>query len=202
MASTRRKPARRDSDRLRTLSEQHQELQAQVQGLSSLRRELAIRHDTVQEWADSFTMLQACLVSADPANHAAPSSAAEAAAAKAGRFEQLLHEEGELLQSLPRASSNSQASCGSSVTQQPEATSEPTGLAATISPSHNRMAMIYRLAARLGPARSTASMTAHGAACVFRRTALAVGIQLHQLETESPEEQQRTLKQMQEAWDE
>lgn len=171
-----------------------------MQGLSSLRRELAIRHDTVQEWADSFTMLQACLVAADPAA-AAPSAAAEAAAAKAGRFEQLLHDEGELLQSLPRACSNSQASCGSPVTQ-PEATSEPTGLAATISPSHNRMAMIYRLAARIDPAPSTANMTAQDAAGVFRRTVLAVGIQLHQLETESPEEQQRTLKQMQEAWDE
>lgn len=169
-----------------------------MQGLSSIRQELAIRHDIVQEWADSFTMLQACLVATDPhAPAAAPSSAAEDEAAKAGRFEQLLHDEGELLQSLPRACSNS--SCGSPVAQ-PEATSDPT--AATISPSHNRMAMIYRLAARIGPSPSTANWTAVDVAGVFRRTALAVGIQLHQLETKTPDEQQHTLKQMAEAWDE
>jgi hypothetical protein len=123
--------------------------------------------------------------------------------ASEGRFEQLLHQEGELLQSLPRTGSNSQAGSGSpSLTQQPEATPEPTGTAATISPNSNRMEMMYRLAARLGSTPSTADMTAVDVAEVLKRTALVVGIQLHQLETETPQQQQHTLKQMQEVWDE
>jgi hypothetical protein len=173
----------RAADQLRVLIAQQKELRQQLTELSASKRALLLRNALLSSWCEALSLIQLMDGIQQPEGMAFE--------ATAGRFEQLLAKEMQLLQEL----NSKEGSLGSH--ESLEQLLQPDSR--TIAASTNPMTYIRRFACQ-GPTEATLAMDAQGLAALYKSTAHAASIWLHQLDTTAPGKLSDSAEQMTATW--